>query len=136
MIPNPTAKGKTSEAIILAALVQMGRHVLIPWGEQRYDLVLDEGDRFVRSQCKTGVLRSGYVVFKTCVMDVRRPNGDGGYHGQIDAFAVYCPQNRQIYLVPIDDLACLTSGTLRIDPPRNGQTRGIRWARDYLLAPA
>ena len=69
----------------------MGKSVLLPWGEERYDLALDEGDRLVRIQCKTGVLRKGCVVFKTCITDARRPLGDGGYHGQIDAFAVYCP---------------------------------------------
>jgi len=54
MIPNPTSKGKTSEAILLAALVALGKSVLIPWGEERFDLVLYEGARFVRVQCKTG----------------------------------------------------------------------------------
>src|SRR5947209_4017204 len=35
MISNPTNKGKTSEAVILAALVKLGQHVLIPSGESR-----------------------------------------------------------------------------------------------------
>jgi hypothetical protein len=52
MIPNPTSKGKTSEAVILAALVKLGKSVLIPWGEERYDLGLDEDSRLVRIQCK------------------------------------------------------------------------------------
>ena len=43
MIPNPTSKGKTSEAMILAALVHLGKSVWIPWGEERYDLAIDEG---------------------------------------------------------------------------------------------
>jgi hypothetical protein len=133
MIPNPTSKGKTSEAIILAALVRLGKCVLIPWGEERYDLVVDEGDKFVRIQCKTGVLRNGRVVFKTCITDARRPLGDGGYAGQIDAFAVFCPQLRRAFLVPIDDLPSPFWGNLRVEPPLNGQVRNIRWARDYEL---
>src|SRR2546423_78358 len=32
MIPNPTSKGKISEAVILLPLAKMGEHVLIPWG--------------------------------------------------------------------------------------------------------
>ena len=54
MIANPTSKGKTSEAVILAALVRLGKSVLIPWEEERYDLALDEGGRLLRIQCKTG----------------------------------------------------------------------------------
>ena len=133
MINNPTAKGKTTEAKILAELAEAGKSVLIPWGEERYDLALDEGGRLVRIQCKTGILRNGCVDFKTCIMDIRRPLGDGGYHGQIEAFAVYCPQTGQAYLVPIEAVPGPTLARLRVDPTRNGQLRGIRWARDFEL---
>src|SRR5438045_265521 len=50
MIANTTRKGKTTEAVILSLLVQHGKSVLIPWGEERYDLALDEGGRLVRIQ--------------------------------------------------------------------------------------
>jgi len=46
---------------------------------------------------------------------------------------VYCPQNQIVYLVPIERVPCITLGTLRVEPPRNGQTHNIRWARDYEL---
>jgi hypothetical protein len=133
MIPNPTSKGKTSEAIILMALVHLGKAVLIPWGEERYDLVVDDGQRFVRIQCKTGILRNGCVVFKTCITDARRPLGDGGYVGQIDAFAVFCPQLKRAFLVPIEVLTSTNYGYLRVEPALNAQVRNIRWARDYEL---
>jgi hypothetical protein len=35
MIANPTRKGKTTEAIMLSILVQQGKSVLVPWGEER-----------------------------------------------------------------------------------------------------
>ncbi|MDQ6674898.1 MAG: group I intron-associated PD-(D/E)XK endonuclease [Chloroflexota bacterium] len=133
MIPNPTSKGKTSEAIILAALVKLGKSVLIPWGEERYDLAVDEDGRLVRIQCKTGVLRDGSVVFKTCITDARRPLGDGGYAGQIDAFAVFCPQLKRAYLVPIEALTSPNMGYLRVEAALNAQVRNIRWARDFEL---
>jgi len=133
MINNPTARGKRSEAKILSELVEAGKSVLIPWGEERYDLALDVRGRLVRIQCKTGMLHGGCIDFKTCVADIRRPLGDGGYHGQIEAFAVYCPQTRTTYLVPIEAVPGPTLARLRIDPTRNGQLSGIRWARDFEL---
>ena len=75
----------------------------------------------------------GCIEFKTCVADLRRPLGDGGYHGQIEAFAVYCPQTGSAYLVPINDVPGPTMARLRLDPTRNGQIHGVRWARDYEL---
>ena len=92
---NPSWKGARSEAQVLAILVATGRTVLMPWGgSQRYDFVVHEPNgAFIRIQCKTGNYHHGAVWFRTCSADRRRPTGDP-YQGQIDAFAVYCPELR------------------------------------------
>jgi PD-(D/E)XK endonuclease len=60
--------------------------------------------------------------------------GTAGYAGQIDAFAIYCPQVEGVYLVPIGAVQTTTGARLRLEPARNGQTWNIRWARDYEVA--
>ena len=66
--------------------------------------------------------------------DARRPNGVS-YHGQIDAFGVYCGQNANVYIVPIADLATINSEvSLRWLPAKSGQHTGIRYARAYAVA--
>ena len=74
MIINPTAKGKRSEARILAEFVQAGLSVLLPWGEERYDLALDYSGRLVRIQCTSGWIRDGCIEFKTGVADWGDPS--------------------------------------------------------------
>jgi PD-(D/E)XK endonuclease len=69
-------------------------------------------------------------------MDTRHPLDDGGYHGQIDAFGVYCPQNGMVYLILREDVPAVTYARLRLDPPLNGQTTGIRWAHKYKIGKA
>jgi PD-(D/E)XK endonuclease len=69
MISNPTSKGKTGEAVILAALVKLGKSVLIPWGEERYDLALDDGGKLVRIQCKTATVAMDCACFKRSITD-------------------------------------------------------------------
>ena len=54
------------------------------------------------------------------------------YRGQIDAFAVFCPDTAGVYFVPIDD-SMATDVALRVAPPDNRQQKGVRWARDYEL---
>lgn len=51
------------------------------------------------------------------------------YNGEVDYFAVYCPENRGIYVVPCGET---TPGhfTLRVTPPSNNQRRHVRWAVD------
>ena len=131
---HPVDIGLRTEAAILAELARRGYQVLLPFGvNQRYDLVLDMDGRFLRVQCKTGRLRRGCVEFSTkSIRANTRRVFTRGYRGEIELFLVFCPETDQIYAVPVDDVPA-GHGYLRVDPTRNGQEQGIRWARDYEL---
>lgn len=51
---------------------------------------------------------------------------------EVELFLVHCPETGAIYAVPVAD-APAGHGYLRVDPTKNGQEAGIRWARDYEL---
>jgi PD-(D/E)XK endonuclease len=131
---HPVDVGLRTEAAILAELVRRGYQVLVPFGtNQRYDLVLDVSGRFVRAQCKTGRLREGVVRFSTrSIRSNTRETFFRDYAGEVELFLVYCPETNGIYAVPVDE-APSGYGYLRVEPTRNGQAEGIRWARDYEL---
>jgi len=138
---HPKMVGDQSEAMVIARLVQAGKMVLLPFGEnQRYDILVDEGDHFIRVQCKTGRLRSGAIRFNTCSNTYHHPNNRGtktyrhSYVGQADVFGVYCPDTDGVYLVPVDHVGH-NAAALRIDPTLNNQMKGVRWAVDYQLHP-
>jgi hypothetical protein len=118
----------------MAALVFQRKIVLEPLADYlRYDLVIDEEGRFLRIQCKTGRLRKGAIVFYPCSADSRSKQGGcirKGYVGQVELFGVYCPDLKKCYLVPVDHVTTGQS-SLRVDPPRSGQKKKIRWAADY-----
>lgn len=129
---NPKAVGELSEAAVVHHLVRAGYELARPLGDnQRYDLLIEEPDRFLRVQVKTGRLhRTGAVVFATCSSQVHRGRGKLSYRGQCELFAVYCPELDESYLVPVHEAG--TSGcSLRVRPPKNGQSRNVRWAADY-----
>ena len=121
----------------MLALQYVGYAVLVPFGENtRCDLVIDDGERLARVQCKTGRLRAGAIVFKTCSSYAHHSNPASrarDYLGEIDYFAVYCRATTGVYLVPIDEVPLKWNGSLRIDPSRNGQKRRIRNADDFLV---
>ena len=125
--------GDRSEAVVLAALVQRGYHVLIPFGENhRYDLVVDDGSKFFRIQVKTGRLRKGVIWFNCYSSHTHRKGTTcRRYLGDIEYFGVYCSHVESVYLVPVGDVPL--RGCLRIDHPKNGQFKKMRWAGDYLL---
>lgn len=127
---NSKSVGERTEGVVLAHLLKKGMAVCLPFGNnQRYDMVVDDGNGLQKIQCKTGKLKNGCVIFWAC-----STNGFTGkktsYRGQVDAFIVYCPDNEKFYKVPVDE-ASSTYASLRIDPPRNTQKCFIRWAKDF-----
>ena len=128
---NTKATGDISEACILAALLRAGKVVLQPFGDnQRYDMVVDDGGRFHRIQCKTGRLVDGVITFysRSCAGGIEKKS----YRGQAEFFGVFCPENNSVYLVPVDEVPT-DSVKLRIRPAKNNQRKGILWAKAYDL---
>jgi len=86
-----STSGSARRRIVVAELVRRGHRVLVPYGvNQRYDLVIDTGDGFLRAQCKTGRLRKGRVCFRTDSTRVNTARSfTRSYVGEIDLFLVY-----------------------------------------------
>jgi hypothetical protein len=129
---DTTTIGDLTELEVATALARAGMRVLRPlFTGLRYDLAIDNGDgTLTRVQCKTGILRAGWIEFRTYNADARRPQGVP-YWGQIEAFGVFCPQTARTYLVPIDAVTSACTARLRLKPARNGQEKRVRRARDF-----
>jgi len=138
MREHPKLIGDRTTLAVMLALIDAGLDVSVPFGENcRYDLVIDRASRLTRVQCKTGRLREGVVRFSTAstyghLPSPRETRKD--YLGQIDEFAVYCPETGGVYLLPIDDVVTRSGAYLRVEPPQNGQRKRICYAKDYEIA--
>jgi len=102
-VSSTSKTGEITQAKVLAALVESGRSVLLPFGDhKRYDMVVEEPEGcFLRVQCKTGWVSHGAIWFATASVDSRSIPGSvrrQGYRGQIELFGVYCPATHQVYL--------------------------------------
>ncbi|HVF56250.1 MAG TPA: group I intron-associated PD-(D/E)XK endonuclease [Pyrinomonadaceae bacterium] len=98
MIGATLYKGNVSEAVVLAAYIEAGFIVSLPFGGgAAYDLVVDNGVRLVKVQVKTGKFNAGCVIY-----NARRHRGSkydtfSRYmEGEVDVFAVWCPATEQI----------------------------------------
>ncbi|MBW3619954.1 MAG: hypothetical protein KY461_06895 [Actinobacteria bacterium] len=94
-------------------------------------------------QCKTGRLRNGVIRVSTTSTsyhhpshrrrtDLRPEHYRNDYRGDADLFGVYCPDTKETFLVPVEAVP-RKECYLRVDPSRNGQSAGIRWAADYRI---
>ena len=123
--------GSTTEAIILSAYLRCGFYVSIPFTHlAAYDLIVDTGKELLKVQAKTAWVSQG------CVLYHGRRRVGGGHttrraynNGEIDYFAVYCPQTNSLFAVPAEGHG--KAGMLRIEPTKNNQKKMIRWAKDY-----
>lgn len=128
-------KGTLAEAKFAARALEFGLGVARPLDDERYDLILDLRPRLFRVQIKWS-RRVGDVVTARLYTSRRGPDGlmNRRYKiGEFDSFGLYCPANDQCYLLPADEFVAFRQVHLRLQPSRNNQALGIRWARDYEL---
>lgn len=145
--PTPKEKGikgaigAESEAVIAAALIQAGYTVLTPNGYMHcYDLVIEDAEgKFWRVQCKTAWLSKDRATLRfngySLLMKGQKGRSESkrmGYANDVDYFAVYSPDTRKVYLLPITHVKN-TENCLRLIPTGNNQEKNVRWAADYEL---
>jgi hypothetical protein len=135
---TPSQKGAVAEAHIAAAAIELGLTVLRPLCEgRRYDLVLDIESLLLRVQCKLARRERGVLVvgLQTNRCTPRGYLSTSYTPAEIDAIAAFSPELGRSFLVPIEEVPGRRAIHLRLDPPRNGQSKGVVWAKDYRFAP-
>ena len=146
--PTPKEKGikgaigAESEAVIAAALIQAGYTVLTPNGYMHgYDLVIEDANgEFWKIQCKTAWLSKDRATLRfngySLLMKGQKGRSESkrmGYANDVDYFAVYSPDTRKVYLIPIEDTPNTIMRLRLTETSKNGQTKGIKYAADYEL---
>jgi PD-(D/E)XK endonuclease len=126
-------KGAIAELAIAHDLAQRGYIVALPFGDYSdWDLLVQRDQGFEKVQVKYAEITNGYVPVRNRCHSVLagRVTNTYLYNDRVDWLAVYEPASRQCYYVAHDELRGEVMA-LRIDPPKNGQKDGIRWAKDY-----
>ena len=126
-------KGAIAETAIAHEAVKLGIGVYRPLMDERADLVLDLRPRLIRVQCKWAAVYRGVVVvrFYTCRRTRTGMRKTVYSADEIDALAAYCGDTGSCYFFPIEEFAGRTGVQLRLDPTRNNQESGVRWASEY-----
>lgn len=103
---------------------------LIP--DSRYDFIADIYGKLYKIQVKTGTVKDNgsYIEFATSSSHTNCKGTTNRSYSkdEIDFFATML--NSQCYIIPVQDCGSRTQ-RLRLKPTKNGQTKGIRFAKDY-----
>lgn len=123
--------GDRTESKVLAALIEYGYNVSIPFGDNdKYDLIVDDNGSLYRIQCKTAWKNKAETIrFNTHSQTTK----DGEYYEHtygdaIDAFLVYYPTTDTLYWINETD-ATTQKMELRFDSRINHPS--INWAESY-----
>jgi hypothetical protein len=130
-------KGAIAELAIAHRAAALGIGVFKPLTDgERYDLIFDLRPRLIRVQCKWAQ-RSGAILLVRCYScrrtrdgQVRRPYSTS----EIDAFAPYCHETNECYLLPISDFPVRRGIHLRLGASLNNQRAKINWADHFEMA--
>jgi len=134
---TPDQKGTVAELAIALAAQKLGVGVYRPVNDgERYDMILEVGDRLLRVQCKSAARYENGVIVR-CFSSrrsreglVRRPSTCK----EVDAIAAYSFELDRCFLVPMTLLEGHLEIRLRLAPASNNQYSGIRWGDDFDFA--
>lgn len=126
--------GDVCEAIATARLIELGYGVSKPVSNGLpYDLIADDGRRLMRIQVKSAILKNGALYGRMNSSKYHR----GGrapidYAGRVDWMLMVWRETGRCFVVRPNEARHTVC--LRIEPSRNNQASGVRWAADYDLA--
>ena len=117
-------------------LAELGYTILIPLTEHSaYDIVVEKDGMFKRVQVKYRKKVDGTVTipFKSSWADKNGSHIKYVDKTKIDMYAIYCPDTDGVYFFDPNDFR--KSVVFRVDAPKNGQTKNIRFLKDYCHVP-
>lgn len=133
---NSKVKGQLSEARALYEFQKYHIPVCLPWGDnERYDMIAEFDGKFNRIQVKTSNEEENGAICCWARSSTNHTTNKrlSSYEGEVDYFVFVNQTYDLIALVPIEDLEGKKSIRLRLTPPANGQTKGIRYFEDYFF---
>lgn len=130
-VSNTLLKGRLTELKTLTYFLELGYIVSIPEIPCQYDFLLDVKGKIFKIQVKTCREQDGYIEFNTSSMTHNKQ----GYtrreytSDMVDFFCTY--YNEKCYLIPLSECGSRAK-RLRLIPTKNGQTKNICFAENYL----
>jgi len=129
-------KGDIGVSQVIADLVRNGIGVSIPLSEHSpFDLIaISANGKLAKIQVKYATAKKGIIAvnLRHSYSDRRGVHTTTANQTHIDAYAVYCPNNNQVYYVRKREIKhARNTLTLRIDTPKNNQVSGVRFASQF-----
>lgn len=131
---NNKMKGEFSEARVLYEFQKYNIPVSLPWGDnQRYDMIAEFNGKLNRIQVKTSNEEENGAIKCYCRSSKNHTTNKkcDKYIGEVDYFVFYNQTYDKLAIVPMEEIGEKSTITLRLEPTKNGQNKGVRFFKDY-----
>ena len=131
ILSDTLLKGRLTEIKVATFFLELGYIISTPIIPCQYDFLLDVNNKIYKLQVKTCRSVEGGIEFNTSSIT----HNSLGYtkriyaSSMVDFFCTY--YNDNCYLIPFNECGSKAK-KLRVDPTKNGQTKNICFAEDYL----
>jgi PD-(D/E)XK endonuclease len=128
-------KGEIAQLKVQLRAAEKGIVLSKPLVDSRYDFILDDGHRLERVQVKYA---SGKAPHSQGCVKINLKSWSGRKLrrkyciNEVDALLVYIPQIDEVLRFEANIFCDRADFTVRLEPARNGQTKGILNARDFI----
>lgn len=131
---DPRLLGDIAEQKFILMCMGKGVDVYRPINSNsRVDFIIEQGGQLKRVQIKYRSMLDG----KLSLSATKQQNGRDKvlkYDAQeIDLFLVYEPSTDSFYNIPLSMYTDSRVNIFRIDKPKNGQSKGVKYLKDYLF---
>ena len=126
--------GEITEQQVAIEFLKLGILVSKPLVQSsKYDFIIDVNKHLYKIQVKTCTLKEeSYLEFATATSHTNTKGTINLHYSNEDVDYFATIYNGQCYLIPYDKCGNRTQ-RLRLVPTKNGQTKGITFAKDFLL---
>ena len=128
---NNSSKGNIGELMVLADLTRNGIPAFKPVDNNSpFDILIYHNSAYKRVQVKYRNVKNGSITAELVRCTINQGKKSKiERNNETDILAIYCPDTNECYYINSQDVGKTIA--LRIDQPKNGQTKVIRYARDY-----
>lgn len=126
-------KGEIAELEVALEATRKGWIVNRPLSVARYDLILDDGKKLYRTQVKYA---NGKATHSTGAVTCTANNGpyspERFSKDEIDVVIAYVPKIDSLIWIGPEYFDGKTICTIRLEPSKNGQSKGVFLAEDHI----
>lgn len=134
-VKNNKQIGEIGERVAIGELSKFGLDILLPMSDNLpFDFVVYTNNKFYKCQVKSTNERTDTGALRFSLTSNNWNTGVEYQYSENDVDVIICCDLNQIYLFPFSEVKGKKNIYLRDDLPKNGQTKGINFTKDYIIS--